>query len=106
MWSDVDFYCERMAPGFGHEPFNAASAALFVIAGLVMVARLQGRVERATAFSFAVVGVGSLALHLSGTMIGYALDIGANFVFFTAVSVWLLTRLMTVRFSVAVLVST
>jgi hypothetical protein len=93
LWADVSFYCERTAAGFGHEPFNALSAALFVIVGLVMWRRLLGLIERVTALMFALVGVGSLALHLSGTMLGYALDLAGNFAFMTAFGVWVLVRL-------------
>ena len=93
LWSDVSFYCERTAAGFGHEPFNALSAGLFVVVGSVMWIQLSGRIERVTALMFVLVGVGSLALHLTGTMLGYALDLAGNFAFLTAFGVWVLVRI-------------
>ncbi len=66
-WSRaIDGYCERTGPEYWAEPVNAVTNAAFVIAALIMWARLQGLslpLARALCIITALIGVGSYLFH-------------------------------------------
>jgi hypothetical protein len=68
--AQVDGYCERLDPGFWAEPVNALTNAAFLIAALIMAARLRGaRLPLANALVaiLAVIGIGSFLFHTFAT---------------------------------------
>lgn len=68
--AQVDGYCERLDPGFWAEPVNALTNAAFLIAALVMAARLRGAglpLANALVAILAVIGIGSFLFHTFAT---------------------------------------
>jgi len=70
-WTEsIDGYCERVDPSFWAEPVNAVTNAAFLVAALVMLARLRGaRLPLATALAVIlfIIGVGSFLFHTYAT---------------------------------------
>ena len=67
-WAAVDQYCERLGPDLWAEPLNLLSNLAFLIAGGIILSKLQDwRNERATVISALLaigVGLGSGVFHL------------------------------------------
>jgi hypothetical protein len=68
----VDFYCERLAPGFWAEPVNALTNAAFVVVGmaaLVSVRRTGNKDPMAVALASnaVLIGIGSFLFHTFAT---------------------------------------
>ena len=79
----VDWYCERMAPGFWGEPLNAVSNLAFVFAAIALFLSMRGGRARygRTPFGIALlgielvaIGIFSGALHTTATALAGALD--------------------------------
>lgn len=78
-WTDyVDAYCERLGPGLWAEPLNAVTNAAFVLAALVMAARLRGEplpLAHALTIVLALIGLGSFLFHTFAQPWAGALDV-------------------------------
>ena len=69
----VDIYCERLAPGFWAEPFNAVSNLAFILAALWGASLLVREKSSATDLWLlvamtALIGVGSFVFHTFATV--------------------------------------
>jgi hypothetical protein len=84
-WTEtVDAYCERLAPGLWAEPLNALSNAAFLLAALVMWARLRGHdlpPGRALCAALAAIGITSGLWHVLAVAWAGALDVLSILVF-------------------------
>ena len=89
----VDSYCERVASGFGAEPFNALTGLAFLVVGLVAFARAPGTDDRNAALALALVGLASAAQHGFSVEVTVWADVAANLLYLVALGVLLLRRL-------------
>jgi hypothetical protein len=81
----IDLYCERLGPGFGAEPLNAASNLAFLVAAAFLWRR-----HRVLAALLAGIGIGSFLFHTTATGWARALDIAGIGLFeFTLVGLYL-----------------
>ena len=80
----IDAYCERMGPEYWAEPVNAVTNAAFLIAALVMAARLRGSglpVAWILTVVLALIGLGSFLFHTHAQAWSAIADSGAIAVF-------------------------
>jgi hypothetical protein len=78
LMAQVDAYCERTDFGFWSEPVNAATNAAFLIAAVVMGARVRGQglpLAVAMCLVLAAIGVGSFLFHTFATGWASAADV-------------------------------
>ena len=69
-WFDaVDYYCERLGPGFGGEPFNMLTGLAFLAVGLFAFRRAPAVEDRLAAAALGLVGLASAVQH------GFALGV-------------------------------
>lgn len=89
----VDAYCERLAPGFGAEPFNMLTGLAFAGGGLVAFRRAPAQADRQAALALALVGVASALQHgfaVTGTLWA---DLAANLLYLVLLGRLMLQRL-------------
>jgi len=68
----IDFYCERLAPGLWAEPVNAITNAAFVAAGIAAIAAIRRNgnndpMATALAANAILIGIGSFLFHTFAT---------------------------------------
>ena len=66
-FAQIDAYCERLDPSFWAEPVNAATNAAFVIAALVVWARVSLPASKLLCVILGAIGVGSFLFHTFAT---------------------------------------
>lgn len=75
----VDLYCERLGPGLGAEPLNAASNICFLAAGAWLLLRAEAaqapRYARLLAVEIFLIGLASLSFHMAATVGTEILDV-------------------------------
>lgn len=91
--TSIDGYCERVAPGFGGEPFNALTGLAFLVVGLVAVWRGPAGDDRRAGAALALVGVASAVQHLVAVRLTLWADVAANLSYLVLLGVLLLRRL-------------
>lgn len=89
----VDGYCERVASGFGGEPFNALTGLAFLLGGLVAFSRAPGTDDRNAALALALVGLASASQHGFAVEVTVWADVAANLLYLGLLGVLLLRRL-------------
>ncbi len=89
----VDYYCERLGPGFGAEPFNALTGLAFLVVGLVAFRRGPQGDDRRAGAGLALVGVASALHHGFAVDLTSWADILANQLYLALLGVLLLRRL-------------
>lgn len=85
-FAPIDIYCERTAPGFWDEPFNALTNAAFLIAAAAAYARAGAEARRDPAvigltLTVVATGIGSFLFHTYAQVWSMLADTGAITVF-------------------------
>lgn len=94
VFSDVDFYCERVAPGLGGEPLNMISALAFCLVGVWAFSRASFVEDRFAAGALVLVGCASALQHGFAVSITFWGDWAANLLYFIALVTLLLRRFL------------
>lgn len=89
----VDFYCERIGPGFGAEPLNTASAAAFLLVGLIAFALAPAADDRRAAAALAAVGLASMLMHGFALGVLAQVDLWVNRLYLALLAALMLRRL-------------
>lgn len=89
----VDFYCERLGPGFGAEPFNTLTGLSFLVVGLVSFRRSTQGDDRRASSALALVGVASALQHALAVEGALWFDVAANLGYLVLLGVLMLRRL-------------
>ncbi|CAM3213309.1 ceramidase domain-containing protein [Paracoccus nototheniae] len=77
-FAPIDAYCERTGPEYWSEPVNAVTNLAFLIAALIMAARLRGpgmAMGRALAAVLFVIGIGSWLFHTHANGLTSMMDV-------------------------------
>ncbi len=84
-WNEpVDFYCERLGPGFGAEPLNAITGLGFLVAGLIALRHARTRSDQFAALALAGVGIASTLHHSAAQVWSWQTDVWANRLYLVA----------------------
>ena len=76
--ADIDSYCERVAPGFGGEPFNSLTGLAFLVVGGWVAARATSGDVRNAGRALALVGCASALSHAFALRLTSWADMLAN----------------------------
>lgn len=89
----VDFYCERVAAGFGGEPLNALSALAFLVLGVWRLRTAPHEADALAGFGLVLLGIAAVLHHLFALTVTHAADIWANTLFLVVFVTLFLRRL-------------
>lgn len=101
-WFDaVDYYCERLGPGFGGEPFNMLTGLAFLAVGLFAFRRAPAVEDRLAAAALGLVGLASAVQHGFALGVTVKADLAANLLYLTLLGALMLRRLAGAGFASA-----
>jgi hypothetical protein len=89
----IDAYCERVAPGFGAEPFNMLTGLAFLVVGVFAYRRALAPEDRHAAAALGLVGLASAMQHSFAVALTLQADVAANLLYLVLLGVLMLRRL-------------